>query len=87
MSITDEILSIKELQSQIRATIDCRMSLVSLYGETKNLETMVENYKSDGKFNDIPVEIKTALNRFYQMFLQLKAAIENDPAFSELIDY
>ena len=87
MSIADEIAQIKELQSQIKATTDCRAVIRNLYGEIRNLETMVENYKAAGKFEDIPTEIKTALNRFYQMFLQLKAAIENDPAFSELIDY
>ena len=87
MSIVDEIQAIKNELSQLRAAIDCRGNMHGIYTSIGFLETKVDFYKANTGFDSIPTETKEALNRIYQMFLQLKTAIENDPAFEELINY
>jgi len=87
MSISDEIQTIKDQMNQVKAAIDCRAMLNGIYTNLVSLETKVNYYKANTGFDLIPTETKQALNRIYQMCLQLKTAIENDPDFEELINY
>ena len=87
MSISEEINLIKEQISQVKAAIDCRKRLKAGYDLILELEKLVDYYKANTGFDTIPTETKQALNRIYNMFLQLKTAIENDPAFEEIINY
>ena len=87
MSITSEIQTIKDQLAQLRAAVDCRADLNGIYTSICALETKVEMYKANTGFDAIPTETKQALNRIYQMFLTLKTAVENDPAFEEIINY
>ena len=87
MSIESEINQIKEERTQLNAAIDCRNHMKGLYSSIRGLDDKVNYYKNNTGFDTIPTETKTALNRIYQKFLQLKAAIEDDPAFDILINY
>jgi len=87
MSIADEINLIKDQMAQVKAAIDCRSRLKSIYDLIVDLERTVDIYKANTGFDAIPVETKQALNRIYQMFLDLKTAVENDAAFEDLINY
>jgi len=87
MSISEEINLIKEQLQQVKAAIDCRERLKACYDLIVSLERQVEIYKANTGFDAIPTETKQALNRIYQMFLTLKTAVENDPAFEEIINY
>jgi len=87
MSITEEINLIKEQFEQVKAAIDSRQRLKACYDLIVSLERQVEIYKANTGFDAIPTETKQALNRIYQMFLTLKTAVENDPAFEEIINY
>ena len=87
MSISEEINLIKEQFEQVKAAIDSRQRLKACYDLIVSLERQVEIYKANTGFDAIPTETKQALNRIYQMFLILKTAVENDPAFEEIINY
>jgi len=87
MSISEEINLIKEQFEQVKAAIDSRQRLKACYDLIVSLERQVEIYKANTGFDAIPTETKQALNRIYQMFLTLKTAVENDPAFEEIINY
>ena len=85
MSITEEINLIKEQMAQVKAAIECRNGLKGIYASINQLEGKVNRYIDNTGFDSIPAETKQALNRIYQMCLQLKTAIENDAAFEDLI--
>ena len=87
MSISEEIAIIKNQMAQVKAAIDCRQRLKTIYDLIVDLERTVDVYIANTGFNDIPTETKQALNRIYQMMLTLKTAIEDDPAFEEIINY
>jgi len=87
MAITDELNLIKNQMAQVKAAIDCRNQISHIYISLVQLEDKVNYYIANAGFNTIPSETKQALNRIYQMILTLKTAIENDPAFNELINF
>jgi len=87
MTIAAEISLIKDQMAQVKAAIDCRSRLKSIYDLITDLEKTVNVYIENTGFDAIPTETKQALNRIYQMMLTLKTAVENDPAFEDLINY
>ena len=85
MSIQSEIEAIQAQREQLKAAIDIRQRLSEIYNSVVELEKRVIYYTANTGFEDIPPETKQALNRIYQMNLQLKTAIEADVAFDPLI--
>lgn len=87
MTIKAEIDLIKVQMEQVKAAIDCRQRLKTIYDLITELEIKVNVYIDNAGFAAIPNETKQALNRIYQMTLTLKTDIENDPAFEDLINF
>ena len=87
MSILTEFEEIRDALEQINAAIDVRRRLRGIYSNIVKLDIKVEFYKANTGFDDIPAETKAALNRFYQLTLQLKTAFENDADFDSIIGH
>ena len=87
MTIQDELLIIEQKLNETMAFNNIRRRLNGIYTNCVALETMVTEYQASGLFASIPTETKQAYNRLYQIVLQLKTTIENDPDFDILINY
>ncbi len=86
MTISDELLAMEQKKNEVKVFYQVKNTIEGVYFNIAGLQDAVTQAQADGLFVSVPTETKQAYNRLYQLILQLKSAMESDPAFTDLIE-
>lgn len=84
MALSDEVLEFQETFRQARILLEVKSGIGNCYSAANELYKIVQKYQGSD-FDGIPVEIRTAFTRMYQLCNQMRQDIEADPAFSYIV--
>jgi len=86
MSVTSDYLEMWQEFQQIRVALDIKSLIAAVYDSINFIESKVDEHLADGKFDQIPVTSKQALNAAYQILLTAKSQLLANPDIVELFN-